>query len=777
MAKYNFRKIEKNWQKKWAESGIFKAPDEANGKKNFYHLVMFPYPSGDLHIGHWYNFAPADVYARFKRMQGFNVMSPIGFDAFGLPAENAALKHGIHPEKWTMQNIKTMTAQLESMGNSYDWSRLVITCLPEYYKWNQWFFLKFFKRGLAYRKKAPANWCTSCKTVLANEQVVDGACERCGSAVIQKEMEQWLLKVTDYAERLLNDLDKLDWPERTKIMQRNWIGKSEGAEIKFQIPNSKFQIPVFTTRPDTILGATYVVLAPEHPLIKNLEFRIQNMEEVDKYIKKASYKTEHKRIAEAGDKTGVELKGVKAINPATKKEIPIWISDYVLISYGTGAIMAVPAHDQRDREFAEKFNLPIADEPLVDKDKIVKKVGGKKTVQYRLRDWLISRQRYWGTPIPIIYCDKCGVVPVPEKDLPVLLPPLKDFKPADDGRSPLARSEKFLKTKCPECKGPAERETDTMDTFFDSSWYFLRYADPKNDKKAFDKSKVKKWLPVNMYIGGAEHTVLHLLYARFFTKFLYDEGLVDFQEPFLALRHQGIILGPDGQKMSKSRGNVVDPDNLVKEFGSDSVRMYLCFMGEYSQGGPWQPNGIIGVHRFLQRVWRLCIEANKRESKRELPRTSASKELEKLLHKTIKKIGEDIENFKFNTAVSALMILLNEMEKQNNLPPAFCRLFLKLLAPFAPHMAEELWMYLGNSSSVHAEKWPEYDLRLVKEEKFILVIQINGKVRDSVEMSADITEEEVKELTLKREKIGKYLGSKKPRKIIYIPRRLINIVV
>ena len=805
MSFYNPKKIESKWQKWWEKKRIFQVEDSARGKENFYHLVMFPYPSGALHIGHWYNFGPADVYARYKRMRGFNVMSPIGFDAFGLPAENAAIKRKIHPQKWTMQNIKTMTKQLKSMGNSYDWSRLIITCLPEYYQWNQWLFLKLYEKGLAYRKKAPANWCPSCMTVLANEQVIEGKCERCDSEVTQKEIEQWLFKITDYAERLLDDLEMLDWPERTKIMQRNWIGRSEGAEIDFPVADSNLKIKVFTTRADTLPGATYLVLAPEHELLNLLNARILNKNAVSEYIEKATHKSELERLIETKTKTGVEAKGITAINPYTKKEIPIWISDYVISGYGTGAIMAVPAHDERDFAFAKEFSLPILpvvfdgklpEEELAEaylgdgvmvnsgeldnlpnniaKDRIIELIGGKKKINYKLRDWLISRQRYWGTPIPIIYCSACGTVPVPEKDLPVVLPNIKDFNPEGTGKSPLAKSKKFVNVDCPKCGGPAERETDTMDTFVDSSWYFIRYVDSENKERVADEKKIKAWLPVKMYVGGAEHTVLHLLYSRFFTKFLYDRELVNFKEPFLALRHQGIILGPDGQKMSKSRGNVVDPDDLVEKFGADSVRMHLCFMGEYRHGGPWNPTGILGVHRFLGRAWKL-INDQRPTTNDQRPE---DKNLEKLFHQTIKKVGKDIEAFKFNTAISALMILLNEIEKQkSHLSPVACQMFIKLLVPFAPHLAEELWQKLGNEASIHLEKWPEYDEKLVIEEEFELLIQINGKLRDKILVSKEIIQEEAEKLVLQRDKIKEHLGKTKPEKIIFVAGRLINIVI
>ena len=802
-ASYNYKKIESKWQKIWKKEKLFEAKDSVKGKKNFYHLVMFPYPSGDLHIGHWYNFAPADMYARFKRMQGLNVLSPIGFDAFGLPAENAAIKRKIHPEKWTMGNIKTMAKQLESIGNSYDWSRLIVTCQPEYYKWNQWLFLKLFEKGLAYRKKAAANWCPSCKTVLANEQVIDGYCERCQTAVVQKEIDQWLLKITDYAERLLEDLEVLDWPERTKIMQRNWIGRSEGAEIEFPVLSSNLKVKVFTTRADTLPGATYIVLAPEHPLVTVLEERILNKNSVREYIEQARHKTERDRISENKSKTGVEVKGITVLNPFTEKEIPIWISDYVIMGYGTGAIMAVPAHDKRDFAFAQEFKLPIIQsvskdgtlketisEPYLEdgvmvnagdldklpnhiaKDRVVETVGGKKKINYKLRDWLISRQRYWGTPIPIVYCNGCGIVPVPETDLPVVLPRVKDFTPDDSGRSPLAKSKKFLTATCPKCGGTAQRETDTMDTFVDSSWYFIRYADPNNDAVFADDKKIKSWLPVQMYIGGAEHTVLHLLYSRFFTKFLNDRGYVDFKEPFSALRHQGIILGPDGQKMSKSRGNVVDPDSLVSEFGSDSVRMYLAFMSEYHQGGSWHPTGIMGVHRFLQRVWAIFSSVSFNESQ------IVPDAMRRSLHKTIKKVGDDIAVFKFNTAIAALMILLNELEKNKEaINKTIAEDFIKILAPFAPHITEELWRQFGNQESVHLAAWPEYDVQAITEAEIELVVQINGVVRDKVVIGRSLDQSAAEAIVLNLEKIKAALSGKKPKKVIFVPGRLINLVV
>jgi len=824
MEEYNPQKFDKKWQKTWEESGIYHALDKVAEKQNFYNLVMFPYPSGDLHIGHWYNYAPPDAYNRLKRMQGFNVLNPIGFDAFGLPAENAAIQRGIHPKVWTYKNIERMKEQLKSIGACYDWSREVITCEPDYYKWTQWMFLQFYKKGLAYKKKAPANWCPNCKSILANEQAEGGKCWRCESVVEQRYVEQWFFKITDYAEELLKDLDKIDWPETTKIMQRNWIGKSGGAEIKFRIKDTEYEIAVFTTRPDTLFGCTYLVLAPEYPLINNLEPKIENLESIKRYIKESKKKTERERISKIKEKTGVEIKGIKAINPVNDREISIFVADYVLINYGTGAIMAVPAHDQRDLDFAKKYNLsiievikpekaqdkPLEKPPLVisggmektyegegilinserfngissekARERIVewlaKKNQAKKTIYYKLRDWLISRQRYWGAPIPMVFCQKCGWQSVPEKDLPILLPNIKDFRPTGEGKSPLAKSKEFIETECPKCQSPAQRETDTMDTFVCSSWYYFRYTDPKNEREFASKEKIKTWLPVNIYIGGAEHTVMHLLYSRFFTKTLRDLGYLDFPEPFLTLRHQGIILGEDGQKMSKSRGNVIDPDEQVKKYGSDVVRMYLCFMSPYNQGGPWNPKGIIGIDRFLKKVWAIFHVAQIDDSKNE--------KLENLLHKTIKKVTEDIENLRFNTAISALMILVNEMQKFKAQSLEYLKNLLLMLAPFAPHLSEELWSSFAKNSedkhfnvanSVHNQPWPKYNPKLIREEIIQLVIQINGKVRDKIEVEADIPEEKAKELALSQEKIKKWIGGRSVQKIIFVPGKLINIVI
>ncbi|MEK7537092.1 MAG: leucine--tRNA ligase [Patescibacteria group bacterium] len=807
MMKYNPNKIERKWQRYWENKKLYQTKDKVKGKKNFYHLVMFPYTSGDLHMGHWYNYAPSDVYARFKRMQGLNVMAPIGFDAFGLPAENAAIQRNINPADWTRQNISYMTKQLKSMGAIFDWSRKVETIDPEYYKWTQWIFLKFYEKGLAYRAKTKVNWCPKDKTVLANEQVVDNCCERCGTQVVQKELVQWMFKITKYADQLIDDLEKLDWPEITKTAQKNWIGRSQGAVIKFQVENSKNYVDVFTTRPDTIFGATFMVLAPEHELVKKIT-KDQFLGQVNNYLENAKKKTELERLAEVKEKTGV-FTGAYAFNPATKEKIPIWISDFVLPHYGTGAIMAVPAHDERDFEFAKKFNLSIrevigggdilkeayeGEGKLINSGKfsgmdsekakweITEFVGGKKMISYRLHDWIISRQRYWGAPIPMVYCQKCDWQPVSEKDLPVLLPKIRDYKPPGTGEPPLVKAKDWLNVKCPRCFGQARRETDTMDAFVDSAWYFLRYSDPKNKKQFASKDKLESWLPVDMYIGGQEHATKHLLYARFITKVLNDSGYLSFDEPFKTMRHQGLILGLDGNKMSKSRGNIVDPDEMVKKFGSDSVRMYLCFMGPYENGGPWDPKAIVGVFRFLNRVWNLIKPKFQNPNDKSIPNSKIqNKELDKVFNKAIKKVGEDIENLRFNTAVSELMKLLNEIEDFINKGFTFqvssFKVFLKLLAPFAPHLAEELWHQIGNKKSIHLEKWPEYNPKLIEDETVDLVIQVNGRTRDVIKAPHDLTEPQARELALASEKIKKYVSGKEIKKFIYIPNKIANIVI
>ena len=796
---YNPQKIEKKWQKVWTKS--FATKDLVKGKENFMLLTEFPYPSGNLHIGHWYAFAVPDILSRYLRMRGKNVLYPIGFDAFGLPAENAAIKNKVNPKKWTEQNIAYMTKQLQSMGATFDWSRKVSTIDPEYYKWTQWFFIQLFKKGLAYRAKTLVNWCPKDKTVLANEQVIDGKCDRCGTEVVQKELAQWMFKITDYADRLVGDLEKLNWPEVTKTAQKNWVGRSRGAEIKFLIPNSKETIKVFTTRADTLFGATYLVLAPEHPLVTKLTTD-ENLDKVSKYLQEARKKTELERTHLEKEKTGV-FTGGYVINPINKGKIPVWVADYVIGQYGTGAVMAVPSHDERDFSFAGKYGLPInivvrpaeewdfnkaayvgegiltnsgkfsgfksedAREEIVE-SLSVERMAERKT-NYKLHDWVISRQRYWGAPIPMINCDKCSYQPVPEKELPVKLPDLEDFKPTADGRSPLAKVKEWVKTKCPKCGKEAERETDTMDTFVDSSWYFLRYADPKNKKSFADAKRIKQWLPVKTYIGGAEHNTMHLLYSRFFTKALFDLNFIDFEEPFLVRHNHGVILGPDSQKMSKSRGNVIDPDDLVKRYGADTVRMYLAFMGPYEQGGPWSPGSISGVSRFLNRVWKIFNENGA---------TSDSDEFKIVLNQAVKKIGEDIKNLHFNTGVSELMKLLNEMEKQGGLSANSRKLFVKLLAPFAPHISEEIWRtLLKQKKSVHLEKWPEYDEEFLKEESFDLIVQINGKVRGVLKVTRGTKESEAKDLAVSFEKIKPYLVGKVIKKIIFVPDRLINIVI
>ena len=809
MRRYNPKEVEPKWQKIWADSGIYKTDMKRTADKS-YVIPMLPYPSGDLHIGHWYNFAPTDTVARFRRMLGQNVLTTIGFDAFGLPAENAAIKRGIQPAVWTHSNIESMTKQIAQIGASYDWDHTLATCNPDYYRWNQWLFLKLYEKGLAYRAKAVVNWCPKDQTVLANEQVVgdDNVCERCGTPVIQKEMESWYFKITDYTERLLADLESVDWPAKVKTMQVNWIGKSDGALVKFQVDGKDKHIEVFTTRPDTIFGATYMVLAPEHPLVKNIASD-ECRERVEKYVEETTHKTELERKEAEKHKTGA-FTGAYAINPATKEKIPVWIADYVLASYGTGAIMAVPAHDERDGEFAAKFDLPIQEvikkpeafegfytgegvlinsgkydglDSARAREKIIADLAkdkiAKPKTNYKLRDWLISRQRYWGTPIPIIYCEKCGTVPVPEAELPVILPEDVEFKLS--GRSPLMDRADFVKAECPNCHGPAQRETDTMDTFVDSSWYFLRYLDAKNDKAAYDTELVNQWMPLDHYIGGIEHAILHLLYARFITKFLHDEHGLAVEEPFKKLTNQGIILGPDGLKMSKSKGNVVNPDEQVTGYGADSLRLYLMFMGPYDQGGPYNLGGIAGTRRFLDRLWTLNQEflaAGKGLHQKDLEITAA-------VHKTIKKVTKDLEILNFNTAIASMMGLINELYKlkaeEEITQSAGWRFALEnltqLVAPFAPHIAEELWSDLGHQESVHVSSWPKWDEKLVAEEVITLAVQINGKVRSEIIVSTDILEAEAIEAAKTDEKIAPQLAGKTVKKAIYVPGRLVSLVV
>lgn len=760
MKGYDHKEIEKKWQEKWQEDKTYIATDSKEGKENEYILVEFAYPSGNLHVGHWYAFSIPDIYARFRRMSGKNVMYPMGFDAFGLPAENAAIKNKINPRDWTFSNIDYMRRQLHSMGASFDWSREVITASPEYYKWTQWLFLKFYEKGLAYQSQTPVNWCPGCKTVLANEQVINGECERCGSKVEKRNMLQWNLKITDYADRLIDDLDPLDWPKSIKDAQKNWIGRSEGAEIIFKFSSGE-EIKVFTTRPDTIFGATYMVLAPEHELVS--KFQISNGDEVLRYIEATRRKTDLERSAERKDKTGVELKGAKAINPATGEEIPVWIADYVLPNYGTGAIMAVPADDERDKEFAQKFNLPIVEN--------YKKAGfedfGIKVTKFKLRDWVVSRQRYWGCPIPVIHCPNCGVVPVPESDLPVILPEVEDYLPSDEGKSPLAKATDWVNVGCPKCGGEAKRETDTLDTFIDSSWYFLRYTDPKNEMEFASKDKLKAWMPVDFYSGGAEHTNMHLLYSRFFHKVLFDLNLVEGREPYLRRMNRGLILGPDGQKMSKSRGNVIDPDDYVARLGADTVRTYLAFIGPYNEVGayPWSPDSIVGVRRFLERVINI---ADSKVGTGELE--------ESVMHKAVKDITESIDRMKMNTAVPVLMTLTNSAEKSGITKDQF-EVLLKLLAPFAPHLAEELWHKGGNENSIHLEMWPKYDESKLVSDEVTIAVQVNGKVRATLTAKRDTSEDELKTRALALPEVEKWTAGVVPKRVVVVPNKIISIIV
>lgn len=812
---YDPQQIEQKWQQKWAADRIYEVREDENRPK-FYALTMFPYTSGDLHIGHWYIKAPSDVRARFKRMQGYHVLHPMGFDAFGLPAENAAIDHSIHPYEWTMANIKNMRRQLKSMGAMYDWSREVITCLPEYYRWTQWFFLKLYHAGLAYRAEAAVNWCPRCQTVLANEQVVgEGSCDRCGTAVTKKSLEQWFFRITRYAEELL-DYSNLDWPERMKTMQRNWVGRSEGAEMAFELEHRKAdqkEIKVFTTRPDTVFGVTFFLLAPEHPLVAHLTTP-EHQTEVGQYISWCRQQTEYERLALGREKTGVFL-GSYVINPLSGERVPVWITDYVLPTYGTGAVMAVPAHDERDFEFATKFGLPVrtviappgwsGEEPteaytgpgtMVNSSSfngltsdqgyeaicaLLESEGrGRRTVIYRLRDWLVSRQRYWGAPIPMVHCEKCGIVPVPEEELPVLLPPDADFRPT--GESPLKYCPAFVNTRCPRCAGLAKRETDTMDTFVCSSWYFLRYTSPQASHAPFDDARLRYWLPVDLYTGGAEHAVLHLLYARFFTKALRDMGLVPFDEPFSQLFNQGTIVYGGG-KMSKSKGNVIAPDEYVVESGADAVRAYLMFLGPWELGGEWNDSGLVGISRWLNRVWGL-ITADYSPVYPDTVNAEDEKELRHILHRTIEKVTADLERFRFNTMLAGLMEFTNHLSRIRESgmvsvalwQEAITRLLL-LLAPTAPHLSEELWARTGHSYSVHTQAWPEYDVELAREEEITLAIQVNGKLRDKIVVPASIIEIDARELALARERVKALINGKKLSRVIYVPKRVVNIVL
>jgi leucyl-tRNA synthetase len=814
--RYPHAEIESKWQKYWEENLVYKT-DFSQTEKKLYHLNMFIYPSGaKLHAGHWYHYGPSDSWGRFKKLKGFNVFEPMGYDAFGLPAENYAIKTGIHPQDSTLKNIADIREQLKKMGCMYDWQAELMTCSPEYYKWNQWLFLQLYKKGLAYRKKAPVNWCPNDQTVLANEQVHDGKCERCGTEVIQRNLYQWFFKITDYAEELLQGLDKINWPEKTKLMQRNWIGKSIGAEINFKVDNFDESIKVFTTRPDTIFGATYMVLAPEHPLVEKITTD-DCKANVDEYKDAIKSLTEIERTSTVKEKTGV-FTGANAVNPANNKKIPIWIADYVLLTYGTGAIMAVPGQDERDWEFAEKFNLQIIrtvqppedfegkvfldDGPAINSDFLnglyvedakkktiewlEKKNIGKATINYRLRDWLISRQRYWGTPIPIIHCEKCGEVPVDEKDLPVELPYDVDFKLG--GESPLARNDAFIKVNCPKCGNDAKRDPDTMDTFVDSSWYYFRFLNPAIDDAMFDKQIADKWTPVDQYVGGAEHATMHLLYARFIHKFIRDIGLTDSDEPFLNLLHQGTITNA-GTKMSKSKGNVVNPDEFTNKYGSDVFRLYLMFMGPYEMGGDWSDKGISGTDRFVNRVYDLfnehknILKESKPEEKYELSFLSEQeKYIYRKVNQTLNKVDEEIEHFRFNTAIASQMELLNNLKDLQSCSEeikmyALVR-FAVMLAPLAPHLAEECWQIIGNEKSLFENPlWFIADKDALVEDTVNIAVQVNGKLRNTISIPVDSEQEAVKPVVFADEKITKFTEGKSIVKEIFVKNKIYNIVV
>ena len=864
--------IDMKWQQRWEQTGLHKvdggqrpvdgethSPPTAKNPRNWFEMTMYPYPSGDLHIGHWYAMAPSDAHARFRRMQGYNVLHPIGFDAFGLPAENAAISRGIHPYQWTMDNIENMRRQLRSIGAIYDWDREIVCCDPEYYRWNQWFFIKLYQHGLAYRANAPVVWCPSCATVLANEQVLNGSCERCDATVTRRDLEQWFFRITGYADRLLDFSGLIEWPEKILNMQTNWIGKSTGVEIDFDIGSlgiEERKITTFTTRIDTVFGVTFLALAPEHPLVEQITTP-QHKAAVEQYVAEARRASEIDRLAADKEKTGV-FTGAYAFNRLNNERVPIFVSDYVLMTYGTGAVMGVPAHDERDFAFARKYRLPIrqviapidwdgselkaaylgdgfmtnsgpydgmTNEEGVEaiSDDIEKHGWGKRAVSYRIRDWLISRQRYWGTPIPMIYCDDCGILPVREEDLPVLLPPDFAFPtstaegnqnaesaesaelsggrdthknsassaysafntPAPEDaalrKSPLASSAEFVTTTCHRCGGPARRETDTMDTFMDSSWYMMRYLSPHYSEGPVDPDVAKAWLPVDQYTGGAEHAVMHLLYSRFFIKALHDMGLVDFEEPFLRLFNQGVILGQDHEKMSKSRGNVVNPDDVVGVLGADAVRCFLMFIGPWDHGGPWSSEGINGIARWLNRVWDIVSRDG---AALDGSNGSASRDTERLLHQTVRKCYNDLDRFKFNTAIASLMELTNHLNKvwaESSVEPEIwnecIEKLLLMLAPMAPHMTEELWERTGRAYSIHRQSFPGWDDDLAADEVFTLVVQVNGKVRDKLEVPVGIPESEAQELALASPRVQGFLDGKSINKTVYVPGRLVNVVV
>ena len=807
---YDFAAIEPKWQELWDVEGVFRVTEDETRPK-FYNVQMYPYPSGELHMGHLRNYTYVDLLTRYHRMRGKNVLSPMGWDSFGLPAENAAIQTGVHPREFTERQIVTMKAQLRRLGAVYDWTREIASHTPEFYKWDQWLFLQLFDQGLAYKKRALVNWCPKDQTVLANEQVVDGACERCGTVVIRRDLEQWFFKITDYAERLLNDLATLDeWPERVRVMQKNWIGRSEGCQFRMEVAGTDLTFEVFTTRPDTVFGMTFAVLAPEHPLVDQLIAGSATEREARAYIEQAARQSEIERLAE-GDKSGV-FTGRSAINPVNGRLVPIYIADYVLTGYGTGAIMAVPGQDDRDWEFAEKYGLEIirtvepppdwvgkaytGDGPAINSDfldgldmaaakqRIIEwfegRGIGRGTIQYRLRDWLISRQRYWGSPIPIVICPDDGLVPVPEDQLPVMHPDVEDYAP--QGRSPLASVPEFVNVQCPKCGGPAERETDTMDTFVDSSWYYLRYCDPHDATRIFDPAAVRYWMPVDQYVGGVEHAVLHLLYARFITKVLHDMGLVEVEEPFARLFTQGMLV-KDGAKMSKSKGNVVSPDAYYARYGADAIRLFELFIGPPTDDAIWNDNGVEGTFRFLDRVWRMGTgEIGRLVDRDENP---GDREVLAITHRAVKKVTEDIERFRFNTAVAALMGLANSLidylnsdegGRRATFDEAF-RLMILMLAPMAPHMTHELWERSGRGAMLAVEKWPEWDPELVRQETVTMIVQVNGKVRDRIEVAADIEAVEAEKVALESAKIRAHLDGKKIEKVVVRPPNLVNVVV
>lgn len=802
MKKYNPLEIEKKWQERWGSQSTFKASDNDRTRRKYYALIEFPYPSGEgLHVGHPRPYTAMDILARKRRLQGYNVLFAMGWDAFGLPTENYAIKNKIHPREVTNRNVERFKAQLKLIGLSFDWSREINTTDPQYYKWTQWIFLKLFEKGLAYKKEMPINWCTSCKVGLANEEVVNGACERCGGEVVRRVKNQWMLKITDYADRLIKDLDLVDYMEKIKIQQKNWIGLSQGMEILFNTTVSKPLI-IYTTRPDTLFGATYMVIAPEHPMINEFKDKIDNYSELEEYRIAAGKKSEFERAELFKEKTGVKIQGIKAINPATDEEIPIWVSDYVLMAYGTGGVMAVPAHDIRDYEFAKKFNIPIVEvveggnievEAYIDIEKgtltnsgflnglnvseaqekvsqwLVEEGIGTRKVNYKLRDWVFSRQRYWGEPIPLIYCDKCGWVPLKEEDLPLLLPDIEDYKPTDNGESPLANMKGWLETSCPNCGANGRRETDTMPQWAGSSWYYLRYTDPQNEKSFASMDNMNYWLPVDWYNGGMEHTTLHLLYSRFWHKFLYDSGLVPTPEPYLKRTSHGMILAENNEKMSKSRGNVINPDDIIKEYGADAFRVYEMFIGDFEKSVPWSINGLKGCRRFLEKVWGLQEILTDGEY--------YSPALESSIHKTIKKVSEDLENLKFNTAIASLMTIVNKFYDHGEIIKAEYKALLVILNPIAPHITEELWSIMEFGGEINSSNWPAWDEAKVIDNRSEIAVQVNGKLKGTIFIDSLETKDIIKNKLIQDERFAQLFRDGILIKEVYVPGKVYNIVV